>query len=77
MLSTRVCGIPCLVDYSITGKFIPAKINADPDSCYEAEYPEIDFTVCDRRGRPAPWLERKLTDDDREHIESEIIEYQS
>lgn len=37
-------------------------------------YTEMDWFVCDRRGRPAPWLERKLTDNDRQRIEDEIAE---
>lgn len=73
-METKINGIPCTVDYTIRGKYIPAKVNADPDSCYEAEYPEVEFTVCDRNGRPAPWLEAKMTDEDRQRIENEILE---
>ena len=47
--------------------------NADnPDDYYG--YADIEFTVCDRRGRPAPWLANKLTDADVRRIESEILE---
>jgi hypothetical protein len=35
---------------------------------------ELDWEICDSRGRPAPWLERKATDDDRQRIEAELIE---
>jgi hypothetical protein len=73
-METRIAGIPCTIDYTVYGKYVPAKTNADPDSCYEAEYPEIEFTVCDRRGRPALWLACKLSDDDIRRIESEILE---
>jgi hypothetical protein len=72
-MKTRIAGIPCTVNYSIQGKYVPAKVNADPNSCYEAEYPEVEFTVCDRQDRPAPWLERKMTEEDRQRIESEIL----
>jgi hypothetical protein len=37
-------------------------------------YSESEWDVLDRRGRPAAWLERKLTDDDRQRIEQEIAE---
>lgn len=73
-METKINEIPCTVDYTIRGKYKPAKIDADPDSCYEAEYPEVEFTVCDRNGRPAPWLEAKMTDEDRQRIENEILE---
>ena len=76
-METHIAGIPCTVDYTIRGKYKPAKIFADPDDCYEAEYPEVEFIVCDRNGRPAPWLERKMNDDDRQRIEAEILENQS
>jgi hypothetical protein len=42
-----------------------------PDDCYG--YTEIDFDVLDRRGRPAPWIERKMDDADTRAIEQEII----
>jgi hypothetical protein len=35
-------------------------------------YTECEFDILDRRGRPAPWLERKATDADRERITEEI-----
>ena len=73
-METKINGIPCTVDYTIQGKYKPAKIDADPDSCYEAEYPEVEFTVCDRNGRPAPRLEAKMKDEDRQRIENEILE---
>lgn len=76
-METHINGIPCIIQYTITGGYKPARINAPPENCYEAEYPGINFRVCDRNGRPAPWLECKMTDKDRERIESEILEYQN
>ena len=73
-METKINEIPCTVDYTIRGKYKPAKIDADPDSCYEAEYPDVEFTVCDRNGRPAPRLEAKMTDEDHQRIENEILE---
>jgi len=73
-IDTRIQGIPCQIEYTVKGRYVPAKTNADPDSCYEAEYPEIEFEVLDQRGRPAPWLARKLTDNDTQRIETQILE---
>jgi hypothetical protein len=73
-MNTTIAGIPCQITFEVHGRFVPARVNAPPEFCHEAEYPEIDWTVCDRRGRPAPWLATKLTDADRERIETEILE---
>jgi hypothetical protein len=73
-IETRVAGIPCIVGVthfeSVRGSF---SYRADSDMDYYG-YIECEFTVCDRRGRPAPWLERKMTDKDTSRIESEIAE---
>ena len=74
-IETRVAGIPCIigvVDYiSVTGSYSQ---NAASDWDYHG-YSASDWVVCDRRGRPAPWLERKLTGKDESRIESEIAQY--
>lgn len=70
----RVAGIPCQVEVlSFEGSYSPAKVDADPGSCYPAEYPEIDWRLLDRRGYPAPWLEAKLTDTERDEIENQCF----
>ena len=74
-MQTHVAGIPCRIEFTVRGRYIPARINAEPDYCHEAEYPDIEFEVLDRRGRPAPWLAKKLTDADIHRIENEILEY--
>lgn len=71
---TTICGIPCVAEItSVHGRYIPAKIYADPDDCYEAQYPEVEWTVFDRKGYPAPWLEKKLTVEEAARIEADLI----
>ena len=73
MIETRVAGIPCLINPTHVFVQKPMGPSADSDwDCYG--YSEIEFTVCDRRGRPAPWLERKMTDKDKQEIETLILE---
>jgi len=36
-------------------------------------YTEVEFTVCDRNGREADWLENKMDDDDRDDVEQFIL----
>ena len=74
-MRTQIAGIPCTIgEIEVIGEYVPARIHADPDDCYEAQYPEVMYVIQDRRGRPAPWLERKMTDKDRRRIESEVLE---
>jgi hypothetical protein len=74
-IETRVAGIPCIVGVthfeSVRGSF---SYHAASDWDYHG-YIEAEWVVCDRRGRPAPWLERKLTSKDSSRIESEIAEH--
>jgi hypothetical protein len=72
IIESTVAGIPCSieVDHCLV---IPPNRRADSDWDY-AGYIEISFSVLDRNGRPAPWLERKLTDADTARIEMQILE---
>lgn len=57
----RVAGIPALA--------CDIEYDAGESACYMegCQAPgydsEVEFTVCDRRGRAAPWLQRKLDAD--------------
>lgn len=71
-LASTVCGIPCIIhvlEYSVTA----GSDTWDSDYDYYGDE-QIEFAVLDRKGYPAPWLERKLTDNERERIEIEISE---
>lgn len=74
-IETRVAGIPCIIgvtEYNSTsGSY---SYNASSDMDYYG-YTESEWEVCDRRGRPAPWLARKLNSKECSRIESEIAEY--
>jgi len=74
-IESYVAGIPCIigvVDYtSVKGSY---SYHAASDWDYHG-YTESEWEVCDRRGRPAPWLARKLTDKIEREIEKEIAEY--
>jgi hypothetical protein len=72
---SNVAGIPCIIgvmNYTkVRGSF---SRNAASDMDYYG-YCESEWEVCDRRGRPAPWLERKLDNTMRDRIEQEVIDY--
>jgi len=73
-IQTRVAGIPCIAKVTHFYRQAPWRGSAhtcDSDLDYYG-YTECEFEILDRRGRPAPWLERKATDADRERITEEI-----
>jgi len=72
MIEARVAGIPCLIEV-VSVRVVAPDPGADSDWDHRG-YSEVEFEVCDRRGRPAPWLERKMTDADRQEIETLILE---
>ena len=73
-IESTVAGIPCLIGVtefnSVRGSY---SYYADSDMDYYG-YTESEWVVLDRRGRPAAWLERKLTYAERSRIEQEVAE---
>lgn len=67
---SRVNGIPCQVQITHFSPFIPAKTWGPPETCYEAEGGELEFSLLDRRGRHAAWLERYISPE----VEAQIAE---
>ncbi len=72
-IETRVAGIPCIVGVTHF-ESVAGDSRADSDWDYYG-YTESEWEVCDRRGRPAPWLAKKLSSSDESRIEEEIAEY--
>ena len=71
LFSTHIQGIPCQIDVTcftrVKGSF---SRNAESDWDYYG-YEEFEFDVYDRKGYPAPWLQRKMTPLDEERIYEE------
>ena len=74
MIEARIAGIPCLVEVKHYAARVPGRYSGPPERCCPDEPEEIKFAVHDRRGRPAPWLARKMIDDDRAELERLISE---
>lgn len=66
-------GIPCIVHVTAWEPYVEAKISGPPDHCYPEEGGFGEWELLDRRGRPAPWLEQKLTDREYQRIEEEVF----
>ena len=71
-MNTRVAGIPARIEVTGYIPWRPARLYGHPDSWAPADG-EIEWTVLDSRGRPAPWLEKKLSPAERRRIEGELI----
>jgi len=68
---TSVQGVPCIV---VVAHHHYTKPNPSADSSEDFHGGwEFEWHLLDQRGRPAEWLEAKLTDEDRERIGQEII----
>ncbi|EXJ16940.1 hypothetical protein [Imhoffiella purpurea] len=70
-IPSRVSGIPCLVGVESYHRQPPDHGTWASDWDYYG-YTESDWQILDRRGRPADWLERKLTRKDEDRIGEEI-----
>ena len=70
---THVCGIPCGV---VVERFIDVPPNPNswdsPDDYYG--YIEIEWFLIDRKGYKANWLRNKMSKDDVDKLENEIVD---
>ena len=76
LVEIRAAGIPALAGvrgYSYQAPHRGSPFQCDSDWDYLG-WEEIDWVLLDRRGRPASWLDRKLSKADREEINRELLE---
>lgn len=68
----KIAGIPCIIEvthyHAVKGSH---SYNAASDWDYYG-YVEIEYRVLDRKGKPAAWLERKVTDAIDTEIKADI-----
>ncbi|HAZ61056.1 MAG TPA: hypothetical protein DCY89_05725 [Gammaproteobacteria bacterium] len=72
-IETTVSGVPCIVGVLDYEPYQPAFRGGPLDSARAPGGGCGVWAVLDRRGRPAPWLEAKLTDADVEAIEELVF----
>ena len=73
-IESRVAGIPCLIGVIDWEAYVAAYTSGPPDRCYPSEGGCGSWEVLDRRGRKAPWLERKMTAADERRVEQDVFE---
>lgn len=70
-IETRIKGIPALVRVE-RAHYTRPNHRAESDWDYYGGW-ELDYTICDRNGRPAEWLSKKLSTKEIWELEQEII----
>lgn len=68
LIPAKVQGIPCLIRIDSYEPAYAGYRGSNLDDWDEDYGPTIEYTICDQRGRPAPWLARKVTAKDEENI---------
>jgi hypothetical protein len=63
----------------MTGGYYQRPYRGNPHNCpsdwdYYGGWSGVEYQVYDRRGRPAPWLEKKITPKDDQEIIELLIE---
>jgi hypothetical protein len=70
VFSTHVQGIPCQCRITHFSPAVPMRVYGPSwDDADPPKPEELDYEILDRKGRPAAWLENKITPADRERIE--------
>lgn len=72
--NSTISGIPCIIRVIHYDKYIPASVSGLPEESYPAEGGTSDWIVLDRRGHRARWLEKKLTRNDLDRIDEEVMD---
>lgn len=72
LFPTHVAGIPCQCLVTRYEAELPMRITGTGYGDADPPEPSIfEFRIMDRKGYPAPWLERKLTQADIDRLEAE------
>lgn len=76
-VSYNLSGIPCII--GVETYFVQAPHKGSPHTCYSDwdyyGYTECEFRILDRKGYLAPWLEKKVDDNEKELIEAAIAQH--
>ena len=69
IFTTRISGIPCQVAVYCTAPPEPMRVyGPNMEDASPAEPGEYEIEVFDRKGYKAPWLARKLSEDDFDRL---------
>lgn len=66
-----VSGIPAIAKVEEYRPGDPGRLTGPPERCYPPEPEEVEYTLHDRKGYPAPWLEQMA---DERDVERQILD---
>ena len=73
IFTTKIAGIPCRCEVTRHAPASPMRITGTGFGDAEPPEPEeIEYQILDQRGRPAPWLAKKLTKVDNPRLIEEF-----
>lgn len=75
IFNTKVHGIPCQCEVTHYIPYKPADLSGHPDRWSAPEGGEFEFNILTTKGKPAPWLERYLTDQDNDRLYQEFLRH--
>jgi hypothetical protein len=75
IIESSINGIPCQIKVTSYNRVKGSmSYNAPSDMDYYG-YTEMEWEILDRKGYPASWLEKKISDRENDRIEQAIIDY--
>lgn len=73
IFNTQVHGIPCQCQVLLFSKGSPLRrYGTGAGDVHPPELPDLEIEILDSKGKAAPWLEAKLTPQDRARLEKEF-----
>lgn len=76
LVEIRAAGIPALAGVTFYDYQPPFRGSPYLCSCSDDFYghEEVEWELLDRRGKPAPWLERKVSPEERKELEHYLLD---
>lgn len=75
VFDSHIQGIPCQIKVVYWEPFVPGRFSGPPEQCYPDEGGYGEWEVLDRKGRKAPWLEKRLNEQETQRIETEMFNH--
>lgn len=71
---TKIQGIPCICQVTRYSPAIPMKVYGSGfGDCHPPEPGEFEYSLLDRKGYPAGWLENKVEEKDEIRLKTEFL----
>lgn len=75
VIDSRICGIPCKIAVTYLEPYDPGCTSGPADNWRPPEGGVAEYRILDSKGYIAEWLERKITPNMEDDLQTEIFEY--